>query len=146
MKKVLSVVLLVVIALTLSAAVAVDDVAAQEQAAPVVSVQVQEDEPPVSPVELPIELRALISAFIGFLVTAGLKSLSTLLKSDITGWASVITGGLSTSAIFFFNAILSIIPPEGQPSATIALALIVSILSAFGVARTAKKMQPGEKK
>jgi hypothetical protein len=145
MKKVLSAILLVVLALTLSAAIAVDDVSAQEQAAPVASVQVQDGEPPVSPVELPVELRALISAFIGFLVTAGLKSLSTLLKSDITGWGAVITGALTTSVIFFFNAILSTIPPEAQPSATIALALIVSILAAFGVARTTKKMQPAEK-
>lgn len=124
---------------------AIDAVAAQGvDAAPVVVASVQEDEPPVSPVELPLELRVLLAGGIGFLVTAGLKSLSTLLKSDITGWAAVITGGLTTSVIFFFNAILSTIPPEAQPSATIALALVVSILSAFGVARTTKKMQPVE--
>lgn len=124
----------------------VSDVAAQDVAVVSQSEQVQvvqqDEEPPVSPVELPVELRALLSAIIGFLVTAGLKSLSALLQKDITGWAAVITGGLSTSVIFFFNAILSTIPVEAQPSAAIALTLVVAILSAFGVARTTKKMQP----
>lgn len=130
---------LAIVGIAFSVPFAVDAAAQSSQPAQIVH---QEDVPPVSPVELPVELRALLSAVIGFLVTAGLKSLSALLQKDITGWAAVITGGLSTSAIFFFNAILSTIPVEAQPSAAIALTLVVSILSAFGVARTTKKMQP----
>lgn len=103
-----------------------------------------ENPPPTSPVELPLELQALIAAGIGFLVTAGLKSLSALLKADISGWASVITGGLVTSAVYFFNALLSAVPTAAQPSVAIALTLLVSILSAFGIARTVKKLQPAE--
>lgn len=146
MKKILLVVCLLAFAVLAFASLFVSNVAAQDVAVVSQSEQVQvvqqDEEPPVSSVELPVELRALVSAFIGFLVTAGLKSLSTLLKKDITGWGAVIAGALSTSAIFFFNAILSTIPFEAQPSATIALALIVSILSAFGVARTTKNLQP----
>lgn len=107
----------------------------------------QGEQPPVptSPVELPMPLQALIAAGIGFLVTAGLKSLSTLLKSDISGWGSVITGGLTTSVIFFFNALLSSVPEAAQPSVAIALTLLVSILSAFGIARTIKGFQSAPK-
>jgi hypothetical protein len=102
-----------------------------------------ENPPPTSPVELPIELQAMLAAGIGFLVTAGLKSLSVLLNKDISGWGSVITGGLATSVIYFFTAILSAVPVAAQPSVTIALTLLVSIVSAFGVASTVKKFQPG---
>ncbi len=146
MKKFAFVIGILAVAVLAFASPFVSDVAAQDVAVVSQSEQVQvaqqDEEPPVSPVELPVELRALLSAIIGFLVTAGLKSLSALLQKDITGWAAVITGGLSTSVIFFFNAILSTIPVEAQPSAAIALTLVVAILSAFGVARTTKKMQP----
>jgi len=98
--------------------------------------------PPTSPVELPIELQAMLAAGIGFLVTAGLKSLSVLLKKDISGWGSVITGGIVTSVMYFFTAILSAVPVAAQPSVTIGLTLLVAILSAFGVASTVKKFQP----
>lgn len=97
---------------------------------------------PTSPVELPMPLQALIAAGIGFLVTAGLKSLSTLLKSDISGWGAVITGGLTTSVIFFLNALLSAVPVSAQPSVSVGLTLLVTILSAFGLARTVKGFQP----
>ena len=98
--------------------------------------------PPTSPVELPIELQAMLAAGIGFLVTAGLKSLSVLLKKDISGWGSVITGSIATSVMYFFTAILSAVHVAAQPSVTIGLTLLVAILSAFGVASTVKKFQP----
>lgn len=101
-----------------------------------------ETPPPASPIELPIALQSIIAAGIGFLVTAGLKSLSALLKKDISGWGSVITGALVTSVIYFANAILSAVPVSAQPSVTAALTLLVTILSAFGIAATLKKFQP----
>lgn len=131
MKKLFAVVLLVVVI----AAVFVSPVFAQG-----------ENPPPTSPVELPLELQALVAAGIGFLVTAGLKSLSVLLKKDISGWASVVTGGLVTSAVYFLNAILSAVPVAAQPSVAIALTLLVSVLSAFGVASTVRKFQPAAHK
>jgi hypothetical protein len=100
--------------------------------------------PPTSPVELPVPLQAIIAAGIGFLVTAGLKSLSVLMHKDISGWGSVITGGLVTSVVYFANAILSAVPVAAQPSVSVALTLLVSILSAFGIAATLKKFQPAK--
>ena len=88
---------------------------------------------PTSPVELPAELQALLAAVIGYLVTQGLKSLSTLLKADLSGWAAAITASVVTTVIYFFHAILSAVPVEAQPSVAITLTLIVSILGAFGV-------------
>lgn len=117
-------------------------VAAFMAVAPVFAQSEQPPAVPQSAVELPIELQALLAAGIGFLVTAGLKSLSTLLKSDISGWASVITASLVTSIVYFFNALLSTVPPSAQQSVAIGFMLLISILSAFGVARTAKKLQP----
>lgn len=98
--------------------------------------------PPTSPVELPSPLQGIIAAGIGYLVTAGLKSLSALLKKDISGWGSVITGGLVTSTVYFFNALLSAVPEAAQPTVAISLTLLVSILSAYGIAATMKKFQP----
>ena len=103
-----------------------------------------ENPPPTSAVELPIELQAVIAAGIGFLVTAGLKALSVLLKQDISGWGSVVTGGLVTSVVYFANAILSAVPVAAQPSVSVALTLLVSVLSAFGIAATLKKFQPAK--
>lgn len=88
---------------------------------------------PTSPVELPVELQALLSAVIGYLVTQGLKSLSALLKADLSGWAAAITASVVTTVIYFFHAILSAVPVAAQPSVAITLTLIVSILGAFGV-------------
>lgn len=102
----------------------------------------QGEQPPVGDVTLPTELEALLAAGIGFLVTAGLKSLSTLLGKDLVGWAAVLTGSIVTTVVYSFNAILSVVPPEAAPSVSIALTLLVSILSAFGIHKTVKGFQP----
>lgn len=111
---------------------------AQVTTVDVVQVEPQDEAPPVSPVELPVELQALLAAVIGYLVTQGLKSLSKLLNSDLSGWGAAITASAVTAVIYFFNAILSAIPASAQPSVAIALTLIVSILGAFGVHSTVK--------
>jgi len=102
----------------------------------------QGTEPPVGEVTLPTELQALLAAGIGFLVTAGLKSLSLLLGKDLSGWGAVLTGSIVTTVVYFFNALLSAVPPEAAPSVSIALTLLVSILSAFGIHKTVKGFQP----
>ena len=116
----------------------IDAFARGVDAVPVAVASMQADEPPVSPVELPVELQALLAAFIGYLVTQGLKSLSKLLNSDLSGWGAAITASVVTAVIYFFNAILSAVPVAAQPSVTIALMLLVSILGAFGVHATVK--------
>ena len=84
-------------------------------------------------IELPLELQALVAAGVGYLVTQGLKSLSKLLKADLSGWSAAITASVVTTVVYFFHAILSAVPVEAQPSVSIFLMLIVSILGAFGV-------------
>lgn len=106
----------------------------------------QGENPPAGDVSLPTELEALISAGIGFLVTAGLKSLSSLLGKDLGGWAAVITASIVTAVVYFFNALLSAVPAAAAPSVGIALTLLVSILSAFGIHKTVKAFQPVARK
>lgn len=105
-----------------------------------VPVFAQGDTPPVptSPVELPLELQALLAAGIGYLVTQGLKSLSNLLHADLSGWGAAITASVVTTVIYFFTAILSAVPVAAQPSVSVGLMLIVSVLGAFGVHATFK--------
>ena len=84
-------------------------------------------------IELPLELQALVAAGVGYLVTQGLKSLSKLLKADLSGWSAAITASVVTTVVYFFHAILSAVPVDAQPSVSILLMFIVSLLGAFGV-------------
>ena len=102
----------------------------------------QGTEPPAGEVSLPVELQALIAMVFGYLVTQGLKSLSTLLGKDLSGYAAAITASVVTTVAYFFNAILSAVPASAAPSVSIALTLLVSILGAFGVYSTIKGFQP----
>lgn len=105
----------------------------------------QGGEPPVPPesnLTLPTELQALLAAGIGYLVTQGLKSLSKLLKVDLSGWGAALAASIVTTVVYFFTALLSAIPASAQPSVAIGLTLLVSILGAFGVHSTVKGFQP----
>ena len=97
------------------------------------SVHIQQEEPPASDLVLPVGLEDLIKVAFGLLVTQGLKSLSKVMKKDISGWAAVITAGLATSVIYFANAMLSTVPEPAQASVAATLGLVVTILSAFGL-------------
>jgi hypothetical protein len=102
----------------------------------------QGSEPPMSDVDLPAELQALIAMGIGYLVTQGLKSLSKLVGVDLSGWGAAIAASIVTTVIYFFNALLSAVPANAAPSVSIGLTLLVSILGAFGVHATVKGFQP----
>jgi hypothetical protein len=99
-----------------------------------------------SALTVPLVLQALIAAAIGWLVTQGLKSLSTVIKYDLSGAATAITGALVTAVIFFLNALLAAIPADAREPVSVALALLVSILGAYGIAGTVKGFQLGVKK
>jgi high-affinity Fe2+/Pb2+ permease len=90
-------------------------------------------------ISIPDELKLLIASAIGFIVTEGLKSLSNLLKFDISGYGAVITAALVTALIVFFEAILGAVPADYQASVTAALGLLVAILGAFGIHRQFKR-------
>lgn len=109
---------------------------------PVVSAQ--EEVPPVDGGEalvLPMLLQSLIAAAIAWVVTQGLKSLSKVLKYDLSGAGTAITGALVTATILFFNALLAAIPPAAREPVAAGLGLIVSILSAYGISGTIKSFQ-----
>ncbi len=92
-------------------------------------------------VELPSELGFLIAVGVGYLVTQGLKSASTLVGRDLTRNAAAITASLVTSITLFINALLSAVPEQAQQPVAILLALIVATLSSFGVHYTVKGFQ-----
>jgi hypothetical protein len=93
---------------------------------------------PVSPLSLPVELQAMVAALIGYLVTQGIKSLSAMIGSDLSGWSAALTASVVTTIIYFITALLSAIPVSAQPSVAIGLTLLVSILGAFGIHNTVK--------
>jgi hypothetical protein len=93
---------------------------------------------PVSPLSLPVELQAMVAALIGYLVTQGIKSLSAMIGSDLSGWSAALTASVVTTIIYLITALLSAIPVSAQPSVAIGLTLLVSILGAFGIHNTVK--------
>lgn len=92
-------------------------------------------------VQLPSELGFLIAIGVGYFVTQGLKSVSTLIGADLTKNAAAITASLVTSITLFINALLSAVPESAQQPVAILLALIVATLSSFGVHYTVKGFQ-----
>jgi len=101
--------------------------------------------PPAGDVTIPVDLEGIIKLVVIFLVTAGLKSVSSRIGKDLTGWAAMIAASITSAVILFFNALLSAVPANVQPSVTVALTLLVTILGAFGVHGTVKSFQPAKK-
>lgn len=95
--------------------------------------------------QLPIELQALIAAGIGFLVTEGLKALSSLFGKDLGGVGAAITAALVSAVVLFVNALIAIIPPEYAPVVQSVLALLVAVFGAFGVHRQVKRFMAAKK-
>ena len=85
---------------------------------------------------LPIEIKALLT----FLITQGAKALVGLFGKDFGGMASAITAVVIGSALFFADGLLALVPVDYQDTIGAALALIVSLLSAFGVHYTYKNI------
>ena len=85
---------------------------------------------------LPIEIKALLT----YLITQGAKALLVLFGKDFSGFASAITAVVIGSVLFFADGILALIPVEYQDTVGAALALIVSLLSAFGIHYTYKNV------
>lgn len=102
----------------------------------------QDAQPPAGGVALPVDLADLLKLVFGLLVTQGLKSLSKLLKYDLSGWGAALTASVTTSVILFFNAILAAVPAAAQPSVAVGLTLLMTILGAFGLKDTLKSFVP----
>ena len=87
------------------------------------------------------ELQVLLAGLVGFIVTAGLKDLSSWLGKDFTSLASAITGTLVTVVVALANQALALVPAQYQQSVSIAMTLIVAVLSAFGIHGTLKSLR-----
>ena len=85
---------------------------------------------------LPIEIKGLLT----FLITQGAKALVGLFGKDFSGVAAAITAVVIGSILFFVDGLLALVPVEYQDSVGAVLALIVSLLSAFGVHYTYKNI------
>ena len=88
------------------------------------------------------DLQLLIAAGLGFLVTAGLKDLSSWLGTDFSSLASAITATLVTLAVALSNALLSMVPAQYQPVVATVMTLIVAVFAAFGIHGTIKSLRP----
>jgi len=78
---------------------------------------------------LPIEIKALLT----YLITQGIKALLALFGKDIEGVAAAVAAVVVGSAVFFIDGMLALVPVEYVDSVGAFLALVVSLLSAFGV-------------
>jgi hypothetical protein len=88
-------------------------------------------------VTLPNDLKLILTPFVAFLVTEGLKALGALFGVDLSGRAAAVTAAVAGALFFFADSLLARIPPEGEAIANGALAFLVVILSAYGIHRTA---------
>lgn len=81
----------------------------------------------------------LILILLTFLVTQGLKALSKLAGKDFSGYASAIVASVVALVVGLFNTVIvPLIPVAALPVIEPAAALLVSILSAFGIHYTVK--------
>jgi len=78
---------------------------------------------------LPIEIKALLT----YLITQGIKALLALFGKDMAGVAAAIAAVAVGAIIFFIDGVLALVPVEYVDSVSAFLALVVSLLSAFGI-------------
>ena len=80
-------------------------------------------------ISLPIEIKALLT----YLITQGIKALLALFGKDIEGVAAAVAAVVIGAIIFFIDGVLALVPVEYVDSVSAFLALVVSLLSAFGI-------------
>jgi len=78
---------------------------------------------------LPIEIKALLT----YLITQGIKALLALFGKDMAGVAAAVAAVAVGAIIFFIDGVLALVPVEYVDSVGAFLALVVSLLSAFGI-------------
>lgn len=91
-----------------------------------------------------VTVENLILIVVTFLVTSGIKSLSELWGKDLSGASAALTAGLVGLFIMIFNSVLvPLIPASALSVVEPAAALLIVILGAFGVHKTAKSFYAG---
>ncbi len=101
----------------------------------------QETTPPPPVIEDFPLLYALIVSGIGWLVSAGIKSVAATFGIDLQGKAMAITGALVIASVNFINGFLASVPANYYPVVVSGLAFVVSVLGAFGIAGTLRRFQ-----
>jgi len=87
-----------------------------------------------------LSVQTLILVLVTFLVTNGIKSLSELLKMDLTGYAAAWTAAIVAMAFGVFQSvILPQIPTEYLPIVEQVAAVLLTLLGAMGVHKTIKQ-------
>ena len=100
----------------------------------------QETNPPPVIEDFPL-LYALIVSGIGWLVSAGIKSVAAAFGIDLQGKAMAITGALVIASVNFINGFLASVPANYYPVVVSGLGFLVSVLGAFGIAGTLRRFQ-----
>ena len=86
---------------------------------------------------LPDPIVLALTAFIGFLITEGLKDLGALVKVDLSGYGAALTAAVVAFLVALFNGALGLVPPQYQTYVQAVIAALVVILGSFGVHRVA---------
>jgi hypothetical protein len=86
-------------------------------------------------VQLPENLKLILTPFVAFLVTEGLKAVGALFKIDLSGYAAAVTAAVAGALFLYADSLLALIPPAFEPFANGLLAFLFVILSAYGIHR-----------
>jgi hypothetical protein len=88
-------------------------------------------------VQLPNELKLILTPFVAFLVTEGLKAIGGLFHLDLSGYAAAATAAVAGALFLFIDNVLATVPPAAEPFVNGLLTFLYVILSAYGIHRTA---------
>lgn len=87
---------------------------------------------------LPSEIKLALSSLIAMVVTEGVKA---LFKKEIPELAKLLTAVVFTGIISLSEGLLALVPVEYQGAVSSVLALVVSLLGAFGLHRIYKAVR-----
>ena len=98
-----------------------------------------------TPPTVPPEFYPVLIGLFSFVVTQGLKALSTVLAGipalawiDISGWGSAIVAFLVTGALFYLNQALALVPGSLQAGLPALWTFLIALFTAFGAHLTIK--------
>jgi hypothetical protein len=90
-------------------------------------------------VQLPNELKVLVGLFVTFLVVEGEKVLGKALGFDLTGKFAMVAAALTTLVVVFTDSLLALIPAQYESIANLILQMIIAMVAAYGLHRTAQR-------
>ncbi len=89
---------------------------------------------------IPVELKVILAGFLTMLLTQGLKALANLLGKDFSGWLAAAVAVVVGAIVFFLDGLVGMTPPEYHDVVGGIFALIITVLSAFGIHYTRKNV------